>query len=174
VAKVLLNGIRSKSGLRMKLKYLLRVQSRRQWGMAGFSLFEATMAMAVVGICSLALFSGLTSGFFNIQLARENLRATQIMLEKTETLRLYNWDQINTAGFVPTNFAAQYDPNAPDGSQGLTYNGTLTIGPAPLSTSYSNDVRLVVVTVTWRTGGINRNREFNTYVARNGLQTYIY
>lgn len=143
--------------------------------MAAFSLFEATMAMAVMGICSLALFSGFTSGFFNIQLARENSRATQIMLEKTETLRLYNWDQINTPGFIPTNFAAKYDPNAPQGSQGLTYNGTLTIGPAPLlSTSYSNNVRLVVVSLAWKTGGINRNREFTTYVARNGLQTYIY
>jgi type II secretory pathway pseudopilin PulG len=159
----------------MKLKDLLRVQSRRQSGrVAAFSLFEATMAMAVVGICSLALFSGFTSGFFNIQLARENLRATQIMLEKTETLRLYNWDQVNTAGFVPTNFVAKYDPNAPDGSQGLTYNGTLTIGSTALSTSYSNDVRLVVVTVAWKTGGIDRNREFTTYIARNGLQTYIY
>lgn len=159
----------------MKLKDLLRVQSRRQSGrVAGFSLFEATMSMAVVGICSLALFSGFTSGFFNIQLARENLRATQIMLEKTETLRLYNWDQINTPGFVPTNFVAKYDPNAPSGSQGLTYTGTLIIGPAPLTTSYNADVRLVSVTLAWRTGGVNRNREFNTYIARNGLQNYIY
>jgi type II secretory pathway pseudopilin PulG len=159
----------------MKLEYLLRVQSRRQGGrVAAFSLFEATMAMAVVGICSLALFSGFTSGFFNIQLARENLRATQIMLEKTETLRLYNWDQVNTPGFIPTNFVAKYDPNAPNGSQGLTYTGTLIIGPAPLTTSYNADVRLVSVTLAWRTGGVNRNREFNTYIARNGLQNYIY
>lgn len=140
----------------------------------GFSLFEATMSMAIVGICSLALFSGFTSGFFNMQLARENLRATQIMLEKTETLRLYNWNQINSNGFVLPAFTNRYDPNALNGSQGLTYTGTVTIGPAPLATSYSNQVRLVTVTLNWKTGGINRTRQFTTYIAQSGLQNYIY
>jgi type II secretory pathway pseudopilin PulG len=160
----------------MKVENVLQGRSRcSEKRLAGFSLFEATMAMAVVGICSLALFSGFTSGFFNIQLSRENLRATQIMLEKTETLRLYSWDQVvNDPGFIPTNFTAKYDPNAPSGSQGLTYTGTLHITPAPLNTSYSNDVRLVTVSLAWKTGGVNRNREFTTYIARNGLQNYIY
>jgi len=132
------------------------------------------MAMAVVGICSLALFSGFTGGYFNIKLSRENVRATQIMLEKTETLRLYSWDQVTSNGFVPSSFVAQYDPNATSGSQGLTYQGTLTIAPVPLSTSYSNDMRMLTVELDWHTGGIQRHRHYTTYVSRNGLQNYIY
>jgi len=175
LAGVVLNGPCGKSGLHMKSKAMLRGQSQLQRRrLAGFSLFEATMAMAVVGICSLALFSGFTGGFFNMQMARENLRATQIMLEKTETLRLYSWDQINSNGFVLPNFTQKYDPNAPAGSQGLTYSGTVDISPAPLATSYSNNVKLVTVTLNWKTGGINRTRQFTTYIAQNGLQNYIY
>ena len=132
------------------------------------------MAMAVVGICALALFSGFTSGFFNIRLARENLRATQIMLEKTETLRLYSWDQVTSNGFIPTNFTARYDPNASAGAQGLTYRGIMTLSPVTLDTTYSNDMRMVTVQLDWHTGGIQRHRQFTTYIARNGLQNYIY
>src|SRR5262245_30151305 len=86
---------------------------------AGFSLVEVTVGMAVIGTSAIALFSGFTSGFFTMQMARENLRATQIMLEKTETLRLYSWDQINTGGFIPATFTAPYDPNSTNG--GIVY-----------------------------------------------------
>ena len=30
------------------------------------------------------------------------------------------------------------------------------------------------VRIDWQSGGLARNREFTTYVARNGLQMYIY
>jgi hypothetical protein len=135
---------------------------------------EATVGMGVVGTVVLGLFSGFTSGFFTMQIARENLRATQILLEKTETIRLYSWDQINTPGFIPATFQAYYDPQAAPGSQGLTYNGSMTITNAPVSSSYSNDMKQVTVKLTWKTGKLDRQREFTTYIARNGLQTYIY
>src|SRR5262249_17210584 len=128
--------------------------------------------MAVMGTSAIALFSGFTSGFFTMQMARENLRATQIMLEKTETLRLYSWDQINTTNFVPPTFTAPYDPNSTN--SGIVYNGTMTIGPCPLVTTYKDDMRQVMVGLIWRTGSLNRSRTFTTYIARNGLQNYIY
>ena len=157
----------------MKTKSLLKnaaCGSRRL--SAGFSIVEVCVGMAVVGTSAAALFSGFTSGFFTMQLARENLRATQILQEKTETLRLYSWDQINTSGFIPTTFTAPYDPNSTNG--GITYHGTLSLGSWPLATSYSNDMRQVTVTVNWQTGSLQRSRSFTTYVARNGLQNYIY
>ena len=160
----------------MELKHLVSNQcARARHFRGGFTLTEVTWAMFFLAVSAVALLSGFTGGFFNIQLARENLRATQIMLEKTETLRLYSWDQVNSNGFIPTNFTALYDPNASQGSQGLTYNGTMTISPVSLpNSSYSNDVRKVAVAVSWRTGGMDRNRQFTTYIARNGLQNYIY
>ena len=140
--------------------------------MAAFSIIEVTVGMGVVGTSMAALFSGYTTGFFTMQMARENLRATQIMLEKTETLRLYSWEQINTPGFIPATFTNTYDPNSQ--SKGVTYQGTLSVTSAPISSSYSNNMRQVTVTVNWATGSLNRSRTLTTYVARNGLQSYIY
>ena len=146
--------------------------SRRARRLAAFSIVEATVGMGIMGTCVAALFSGFTSGFFTMQLARENQRATQIMLEKVETLRLYSWDQIKTAGFIPAAFTNSYDPQS--ANQGLTYNGTIAITNAPITSSYSNELKLVTVTLNWQTGTLPRSRTFTTYVARNGLQSYIY
>jgi type II secretory pathway pseudopilin PulG len=142
---------------------------------AAFSLIEATVGMALVGTTLGALLSGFTTGFFTMQLTRENLRATQIMLEKVETIRLYSWDQINTPGFIPSGFTNFYDPQAPLGQQGVAYVGTLSITTnAPIGSSYSNDMALVTVTVNWQTGSLNRSRQFHSYISRYGLQDYIY
>ena len=128
--------------------------------------------MGMIGTVVAAILSGIMTGTFTMRMARENLRATQIMLEKTETIRLYSWDQINTAGFIPTAFTAPYDPNSTN--SGITYQGRMTITPCPLSTTFSNDMRAITVTLNWTTGSLNRSRSFTTYIARNGLQNYIY
>ncbi len=151
------------------MKLYLNQSSRQQ---AGFSLAEVSVGMALIATVVGALFSGFTTGFFTMKLARENLRATQIMLEKVETIRLYSWPQINTPGFIPVNFTAAYDPNSPN--SGITYNGTMTITNAPISSTYSNEMRQLTVRLDWQTGSIPRTREFSTYVTRNGLQSYIY
>jgi len=155
----------------MKIQKLISARPSR--ARAAFSLVEVTIGMGVIGTVIVGLFSGFSSGFFTMRMARENLRATQIMLEKVETIRLYSWDQINTAGFIPPSFSATYDPQATN-SQGLSYNGTMTISSAPIGSSYSNDMKLVTVRLNWKTGGLDRSREFSTYIARNGLQSYIY
>lgn len=141
---------------------------------AGFSLVEVTISMGVVGTAAMALFSGFTSGFFTMQLARENLRATQVLLEKTETLRLYSWDQINTTGFIPATFSAYYDPNDVNNSRSIVYTGTMVITNCPIGSSYSDDMKMATITLNWKTGALPRTRTFTTYIARNGLQTYIY
>ena len=159
----------------MKIKCLVTSSSGRlRPRCAAFSLVEVSVAMSVIGTAVVALFSGFTSGFFTMEMARENLRATQIMLEKTETLRLYNWDQVNDPGFITTSFVAPYDPNATNLTTGIIYNGTVTISPSPVPTTYSGDMRMVTVALNWKTGKLNRNRSFTTYIARNGLQNYIY
>ena len=68
-----------------------------------------------------------------------------------------------------------YDPNAAQGHRGFNYNGSVTIQPVNIAnSSYSNDMRMVTVRLNWQTGGMNRRREITTYIARNGLQNYIY
>jgi len=141
--------------------------------LAAFSLVEATVGMGIVGTTLATLFTGFTSGFFTMQMARENLRATQIMLERVETIRLYSWDQVTTGYIIPT-FTAPYDPDAPTGQQGLVYNGTIEISDTGLPSSYAADMKKVVVRVNWKTGRLQRSREFTSYISRFGMQDYVY
>src|SRR5262245_32304976 len=143
----------------MKTNYRSLARGRQRRGQAAFSLTEVTVGLGVIGTCIAALFSGFTTGFFTMRMARENLRATQILLQKTETLRLYSWDQITDTNFIPATFAERYDPNAAV-DKGVVYNGTLSIDNCPIGSSYSNDLKMVTVTLNWQTGTINRSRTF--------------
>lgn len=132
---------------------------------------EVALGMALLGMVMATLFSGFTAGFFTVRMSRENLRATQILLEKTETLRLYSWQQVTNNGYIITNFTDVYDPRTTNGAR---YTGTIRISPANISADYSNDLKLVTVTVNWKTGGLGRTRELRSYVSRYGMQDYIY
>src|SRR5438045_9636752 len=129
---------------------------------AGFTLIELVVAMAIIGAVIGALYSSLTSAFASIRLARENLRATQILLEKMEGIRLYDWDQVTSAAFIPRTFLAPYDP-AGSTNSGVVYYGRVSISPVPLSASYANDLRLVTLQLNW-TNGLPRQRQISSYV----------
>lgn len=139
-----------------------------------YSLVELLVAVAVMGIMFVSLYSGFSAGFAIIQLARENLRATQILQEKMETIRLYTWDQINTAGFIPSNFVESFYAVDTNDTGNMMYTGRVSIASAPISESYSNDLKTVTIRVEWISAGVERNREMSTFVTRNGLQNYIY
>jgi uncharacterized protein (TIGR02598 family) len=138
-----------------------------------FSIVEVIVAVGVTGIMFLSLYSGLSSGFAVVQLARENLRGSQILQEKMETIRLYTWEQINTSGFIPTNFTDVFYTGT-QAVGGLTYTGKVTIAAAPLTESYSNDLRQITVEVVWASAKVQRKREMTSLVSRYGLQNYIY
>src|SRR5947207_1943070 len=106
---------------------------------SGFSFTEVLVAVAITAVMFLSLYAGFSSGFAVLQLSRENLRATQILQEKMETIRLYSWDQINTPAFIPTNFIDTFYPGT-QSTAGITYTGTVTISSAALTESYSNDL----------------------------------
>ena len=156
------------------MNLITQKKSAKRRTLAGFSIVEALIGMGVMGTLLLALLSGFTTGFFTMQMARENLRATQILLEKMETIRLYNWEEINDPNFIPRTFSAPYDPNSLDGNTGVIYQGTMSITNAPLTNSYAIHMRQVKVTLEWKTGNLTRKRDFTSYISRNGMQSYIY
>jgi hypothetical protein len=122
----------------------------------------------------MAIYSGFSSATFSSRMGLEELRATEIALEKFEAIRVFNWDQINSNGFVPPTFQAPYDQNSTNSSGGLVYNGTITIEPMPAADrNYTNDIRLVTVELTWNTANLPRKREYSTYVSRYGLQNRL-
>ena len=146
---------------------------RRSRSLSAGTLASTLIAMSLLGIMTSAALTTITSALFGIRLSQENDRATQILLEKTESIRLYNWDQVSSNGFIPSTFTASYDPSGGT-NQGITYSGTLTIAPATIGASYTNDLLSVTVRLNWTTGGLARQRELTTFVSRYGLETYIY
>jgi type II secretory pathway pseudopilin PulG len=152
------------------------------WGQharrAAFTLVEVLMSVGVIGVTFFALYAGITYGFTVLVIARENLRATQILMEKMETIRLYNWDQINSNGFIPTEFVVPFSATNMGTnfgtSSGVLYYGTMTITDAPVTEVYGVDMRFVTVTVHWESNRQPRTRTMSTLVSRYGLQNYIY
>jgi prepilin-type N-terminal cleavage/methylation domain-containing protein len=153
----------------MNLRQLVKNSALRRRG--GFTLLEGLIGVSVMGILITALYTGMTSGFGVVRFARENLRATQVLQEKFESMRLYTWDQINNTNFVPSSFSAPIYGNA---NSTAVYNGTVTIARSGLAEAYADDLRKVTVELNWTSGNIPRKRTLTSYVARYGLQNYIY
>jgi len=141
----------------------------------GITLVDVVMAVALLGVMASGIFGSFRYGFFTLQLVRENQRATQIILEKVETIRLYNWEQIQpTNNFIPATFTEAYDPQAASSAQGTTYTGTVTIANCPLTSSYAANLRQLTITLQWATRDIPHTRSVTTYIAKDGIQNYVY
>ena len=149
----------------------IRISKRRL--QAAFGLTESLIGVVVIGVVFTALYAGMTTGFQAVRSARENLRATQILLEKFESLRLYNWEQItSTNNYIPTTFTNHYVLNP--SAAGTVYTGRVSINPVPITEVYRDDMRSVTVSVEWKSGNTTRSRSFTSYVAKYGLQHYVY
>jgi len=130
--------------------------------------------MGVIGIVLVSLFGCFTFGFNVVRFSREDLRASQILQEKMEAIRLYTWKQLNQTNFVNTSFTA------PAGLTGTSYfYGKVEIldnsaSGFPVTNTYAKNLRLVKVSLTWTNNGMVRTRETSTFVSQYGLQNYIY
>ena len=100
---------------------------------SAFALIEAVMGSGLLGVLSITLYLAIGQGFAVLQVTRENLRATQILQEKMETIRLYSWDQLNQPGFVPATFTNYFDPSGSPGHQGAVFRGTTIVTNAILT-----------------------------------------
>ena len=138
-----------------------------------FTLMEVMLAVVIVGVEFVSLYVAISQGFAVVQSARENLRATQIMQEQVEIIRVLDWDKVTTTP-SPWNFNASFYP-AGGTNVGIVYTGKIAVSDAPVPAVYAADVRLVVVSLSWTNGAnarISRNRELRTLVSRYGLHNY--
>jgi type II secretory pathway pseudopilin PulG len=135
-----------------------------------FTLIDVVVGMGILGIVCLSLFASFTFGFTLTKLYRQELRATQILQEKTEAIRLYTWTQINNSGSVPRGFKEPLTSNGP-----VFFLGKLEVNPITLTnTTYSTNLRQIVVTVSWTNNNVKRSRTNTTYVSQYGLQDYVF
>ena len=144
---------------------------------AGFTLAEALIASAVVGVSFIGLVGGLVQGDDIIQGSQQNMRATEIMEQQMETLRLYTWDQLTNNSYIPTTNSYSFYPNSMTNQNqgvGITYYETLAITSSGLTEAYGNDLRQVIVSVTWNSTSGQHQRKMTTLVSHYGMQNYIY
>lgn len=154
----------------------LKGQTRHKNSEAAFTLAEVAVASGIIGISCLSLIIALSAGFSTVQATREDLRATQIMVQKMETLRLYNWSELQATNYVSPTFSTYFDPTT---SKGALYVGEVTLdAPTNLPSGYSSQIYSVTVSVSWTNymGGhaIAHHRSMQTYSALYGIQNYVY
>lgn len=109
---------------------------------------------------------------------REDLRATQILMQRTEVVRLLTWTQLTNC---PPTFTESYNQDtATNISNGIIYYGTVSVGAATNisdTVTYKNDIKLMTIAVVWTNsaGSVNsaHRREMQTLSAENGMQNYL-
>jgi prepilin-type N-terminal cleavage/methylation domain-containing protein len=155
---------------------------REDRGASAFTLPEVLVSIVLVSIVTVSLFAGITQGFVVVDVGRDNMRATQLMVNTMEIVRLYNWDQINSNGFIPTNYTTFLYPtntsraNALDTVTLANRRAQVQIGITTpnLGTTYQTNMRQVQITVTWTNQNVTRLRTMTSFVAEEGIQKYVY
>jgi len=143
---------------------------------SGFTFVESLVAIVAGAVMLTALYSSFTFGYGAVKLAREDLRATQILLERLEQLRLTSFSSLQSG-----TYKDYFDPSGTNnGSGGAVYTITL-ITNAPTSTDmpvqpvfYMNKMRKITATATWTNANQVRTRSLQTYASQNGIQSYVY
>ena len=148
-----------------------------------YTFAEVLVTSAILGFLATSVYGVFTAGFCVIQSSRENLRATQIMVQKLEAVRLFTWSQIcDTNNYLKPVFSEPYDPiGASNGCGGAKFTGYVN-GSVPntgdLPEGYRTNMRNITVTVYWTNYNagkpIAHTREMQTRVARYGMQNYIW
>lgn len=157
----------------MKLRTLTKPRRRNS---LAFTIIDAVMAVLVLATVGSAFCTSVSCGFIVLQTTREDVRATQILMQKMEAVRLCTWSEL--ANF---SFKENYDPLNGTNQNGATYFGNVTVGAAtniPSTVSYAANISLVTVNLNWtnynRGVAIPHSRQMQTQVARAGLQNYIW
>jgi prepilin-type N-terminal cleavage/methylation domain-containing protein len=145
-------------------------------GEKAFTLAEVMVAMCVLGIASLSMYGGFASGFMLVDSTRQELRATQILTQKAEALRLCTWSSLTNC---PISFSETYDPTSASG--GTLYVGTVSTNTPtaiPNSAAYRTNMCVATITLYWTnyngTQRVVHSRASQTMIARYGIQNYIW
>jgi uncharacterized protein (TIGR02598 family) len=151
----------------------MRLRFRKQ-NQQGTTLVDVIIAVAIIAIMCMGLVGSLSYGFYTMGNARENQRATQVLLETLESIRLYNWDQIHSNNFIPATFTNVYDPQGAAGQQGLVYYGTISTNGVNLGSTVKDSLVAMTVSLRWTNRNIPHYRAVTTYIAKDGIQNYVY
>jgi hypothetical protein len=158
---------------------LLRFEQRCARAQAGFTFPEVLISTGITLLVFGTVFGSMFTGLAITQITRENLRATQIMVDKLEGVRLYNWSQINDTNFLQGAFTNSFFETNGMGTaiangSGTVYTGLVSVASVPFSNSYSTNLRQITITLGWVSGSLSHTRSMQTYVGQAGMQNYVY
>jgi prepilin-type N-terminal cleavage/methylation domain-containing protein len=161
----------------MKIK-ILQTQSKTRTRKAsrGFTLVETVVAMLVGATILSANYLSFAAGFAIVAVTREDLRASQIMIQRMEAIRLASYGQLTNAAKYPPSATQYYDEKGQtNGNGGVAYTVThqtaTALGNLPFS--YRSNVTEVTVGVSWKSGTTTRTRSMRSYIARYGVENYV-
>jgi prepilin-type N-terminal cleavage/methylation domain-containing protein len=152
--------------------------SKSKLSKRAYTLVEVLVAVALLGLMMTIFFMGIGQGYLNLNTTRQDLRATQILTQKAEAVRLCTWIELTN---LPPAFTDYYLDSSASNSGMTTYYGTISVVDAtnvPSTVSYYNKIKLVTVSVTWTNYAYDHSyahtRSIQTIAAYNGLVNYIY
>ena len=144
---------------------------------SGFTLVEVIVAVFIAAIFLPSFYACVGTGFAIAKETREDLRATQILVQRMEAIRLSPYSVLKNPSSYPTNVTEYFSPSgqAAGSGGGAAYKVSYNWTPAPttLPPSYRTNMLLITATATWTSGNIQRSRTNQTYVARYGIQRYV-
>ena len=143
---------------------------------SGFTLIETLVAICIAAIVLPTIYASLATGFALIKTSREDQRATQVILQRMEAIRLSPYQTLQSPAAYPTNATEYYSESGKvTGNGGVPYTVTFSCAPGPssLPPSYRTNVLLVTVGASWKSGNVQRTRSMQTYVSRYGIRRYV-
>ena len=155
----------------MRINHLEKRQSK----ISAFTIPEVVIAALLLGFAWISLSNALVNGYLIMRSARENLRSTQIMLEKVEQLRMYKWDDLIVLSQTQsTNYLDPTLKTLP------VYIVTVSAPQAPGNignVGYQSDMRTITISTTWATTSgkttILHTNSVQTHVAHYGMNSYV-
>jgi hypothetical protein len=150
---------------------------------AGDTFAKMLVGVAFVGVAVTLLCGAFSAGFPVIQSTRENLRATQIVMQKAEALRLFTWSQVcDTNNHRKPLFVEPHDSLGVAHNRGDEQYAGYISAAAPAAGNLANasrsHMRPVTVTLCWTNCNgakpIVHTREMQARLARNGMPKYIW
>ena len=145
---------------------------------AGFTLIEVVMAAFVMAMGIATSIIAMQAGFRQIEVARGNTLASQLIQSEMERLRLMPWNNTSTTGVdsiceLPASENVDLSTMF-SSSANLAQRFTVTRIVANDSTR-PDDVKNITIRVNWTTyDGVAHNRSFNSIYVKNGLYDYYY
>ena len=150
---------------------------------AGYARGEVLAAAAFLGVVVTLLYGAFSLGSCGIQSTRANLRASRILMQRAEALRLFTGSQVRDLNnqrkplFVERHDPLSLSSNGGGGPYAAYVSAAVPAAGASPKVSRP-DLRTVTVTVYWTNCNgakpVVHAREVQTRLARNGMPKYIW